>query len=355
MARFIGYGAYNLCFDRDLAPYQGKDFFQFLREGGWPVNHVKVICYRKATQEGLPEGNARTIPLYAPGGAVNPAFLNNLQKLVQRARLFGFTVQICLFHYHAVAATEFPEYRPSDLVQPAALNRCQYMQYFFAASPGSAVFAAQAKMVNAIVNHLRFTNNLSNVIWEVANELRVQQCGSLAANRAANCSIVNWMNNIAQTIRQAAVNATVITSTGAHSMNVIPRPPEGAPNEAITFSQRRPADGCAAPPFTPSPALYDLHAGQWHANQPDLWPSMLQSGLRNRFQLGYNIATPKFIINTDGLDESERTPAAIEAWAREAFRNGHHFTTKQWYPPHEPAYDIPVLDALKRAAVAFPG
>jgi hypothetical protein len=352
MARLIGYGAYNLCFDRDLAPYQGKDFFQFIREGGWPVNLVKVICYRNASQEGLPPNNARTIPLYTPSGQVSQAFLQNLQKLVQRARQFGFTVQICLFSYHSVARDEAPENRPAVLL-PQSANRCDYMKYFFHAGPGSAVFTEQMKLVNAIVYHLRYTNNLSNVIWEVANELRVDNCGSLDANRAANCGMVNWINNIAYGIRQAAgTNPTVFTSTGVHSPNVVPPPPPGGSNEAITYSQRRPADGCANPPFTPP--LFDLHSGQWDGWKGGDFATALQSGVRNRFVLGYGYQNPMFIINTDGLHESDRTETAVEAWAKAAFRSGYHFSTKQWYPPHENNYDIPVLNALKRANAAVP-
>ena len=118
MPQYIGYGAYNLCFDRDLGLLNGKNFFQYIRDGGWPVNHVKVICYRKASLELLPEvPDPRTIPVYKSDGTINQAFLANLAKLVSSARQFGFTVQVCIFSYHSVARAEAPEFLPAVLKQ----------------------------------------------------------------------------------------------------------------------------------------------------------------------------------------------------------------------------------------------
>jgi hypothetical protein len=107
--RFIGYGAFNLCFDRRLgrAPSTGgKNFFESLRKDprGWPVNLVKVICFRKSTADKLDP--ARADPLFAPGGSVNPAFLTNLQTLVTTAEGCGFFVQICVFSFQSVTSDD---------------------------------------------------------------------------------------------------------------------------------------------------------------------------------------------------------------------------------------------------------
>ena len=356
MTRLIGYGAYNLCFDRDLGLNQGKDFFQFIHDGRWPVNLVKVICFRKATLEGLPaltDTDKRTIPLYTSTGAINQLFLQNVQKLVERARPLGFTVQICIFHYHAIARDEAPENMPAVLRKPANASVCDYMKYFF--RPVPAVLTEQLKLVSALVNQLRFTNNLSNVIWEVANELRVDSCGQVE-NQATNCSIVPWMNRIAQGIVDAAPpnsNPPILISTGTYTDSptaTVPNPIPGSANENITFNKHRPADGCLNPPFTA--VRYDLHSGQWEALGD--YATAMRTGIRNRFNFGYGIQNPSLIINTDGVHDNQRTAAAVQAWATEAFRNGHSFSTKGWYPPHVPPYDTGQLDALKNANNAFP-
>jgi hypothetical protein len=351
MARLIGYGAYNLCFDRDLALYQGVDLFQFIRNGGWPVNLVKVICFRRASLEGLPlVPDPRTIPVYTSTGAINQAFLQNLGKLVARARQFGFTVQLCLFSYHSIGRNEGPEYLPDVLKQRPMTNKCQYLKYFF--NPSSEVLAEQIKLVKAIANQLKYTNNLSNVIWEISNEQRIDLCDA-SDNRASNCRMTLWFSSIAQAIREtvgSSATGTIITSTG-HYTDAPADVPDGGANEAVTFSNRRPVDGCSNPPFVAS--LFDLHGGQWEAPFGD-YNKALSSGIANRFYYGYGISNGKFIINTDGVHDNLRTPQNIEAWATAAFRNHHHFATKQYYPPDAHNYDIPVLDALKRANAAVP-
>jgi len=348
MARLIGYGAYNLCFDRDLGASQGKNFFQFLHDGGWPVNLVKVICYRKASQEGLPPvPNPRTIPVYTSAGVVNPAFLANLANLVSQARDKQFTVQLCIFSYHSVARAEAPEFLPEVLKQRAGTDKCSYLRYFFNPDPNGAVLIEQKKLVRAIVGHLKATGNLSNVIWEIANEMRVDLC-TRVNNLAANCSLTAWFNAIAQTIRtEIGAGAPVIfTSTGQYTD--VPRDvPDGGANEAVTFQKTRPVGDCNTPAFVPS--LFDLHSDQWDYNAN--YGNALYSVIRQRFA-GYGYTNPTFIINTDGMNDAERTPAAIEAWATMAFRAGHSFSTKQTYPPLP--FDIPVLDALKRAHFAPP-
>lgn len=360
MTRLIGYGAYNLCFDRDLGVHNGRDFFTHLHDvKKSPVNLVKVIVFRKASLEGLPElpdPTGRTIPVYTPAGEINKKFLANLVALTKKARDKHFTVQICIFSYHSVARKEGPEFLPAALVPDSSLTRCQRVRKFFSlADP--AIVAEQDKLVTALVTTLRNADALSNVLWEIANEIRIDVCATEKQNRAGNCDLVAWLNHIASTIRASAKLARnmITTSTGIHTQDA-PNTPPGAANEKMTFAQERPVDGCTNPAFVPHAVLtpgnlFDLHAGQWNLN--DNYLAELRGGLRKRFA-GYGYDNPSFIINTDGFPDELRTPANIKKWATAAFRNGHHFASKEIYPPHVPAYNDAVLDALAAANAAAP-
>ncbi|HVR41413.1 MAG TPA: hypothetical protein VMU84_20120 [Thermoanaerobaculia bacterium] len=347
MARLIGYGAYNLCFDRDLGAQSGQpNFFQSIHNGGWPVNLMKIICYRNATQEGLPLGDPRTIQLYRPSGEINGYFLDNLVKLVQTARPLGFTVQICVFSYHSVARDEAPNPLPAVLARGASETKCNYFKRFFSLSdPG--VVAEQEKLVRTLVNQLRVSGNLyDHVIWELANEVRCDICGT--GNAGANCTLVPWLNHMATIIRDTArgIPTTILTSTGVY-FDSNPNQP-GAKNEKMTFDKNRPADGCANPALVPD--LFDLHSGQWDAGKITAG-DMIRNGVKMRFQ-PYGYPNPMFIINTDGIDDSLLTKANISFWAKAAFQTGYHFACKAQYPP-EP-YNTAVLDALKAANAAVP-
>lgn len=346
MTRLIGYGAYNLCFDRDLGAQGGQpNFFQSLHNGGWPVNLMKIICYRNATQEGLPLGDPRTIQLYRPSGEINGYFLDNLVKLVQTARPLGFTVQICIFSYHSVAKNEAPNPLPAALARRTNESACDYFKRFFSLADRDAL-AEQEKLVRTLVNQLRVSRNLDNhVIWELANELRCDICGNGNAN--ANCTLVPWLNHMATIIRDTArgIPTTILTSTGVY-FDSNPNQP-GAKNEKMTFDKTRPAD-CANPPFVPS--LFDLHSGQWSAETPDA-ELMIRYGVKSRF-VPYGYPNPLFIINTDGIKDTSLTNGNIYKWATAAFHAGFHFACKAQYPP-EP-YNTAVLDALKAANAAVP-
>lgn len=338
----IGYGAYNLCFDRLLGRETptGPDFFQYIRGGGWPVNHVKVIVFCKSTQEGLV--GDRAIPLYT-AGRINSAFLANLRTLVARARQTGFTVQICLFSYHSVARSETPENLPAVL-NPAQWTGCARLTNFFTLK-NPAVVAEQVKLVQAVVGDLRGSGNLGpHVIFELANELRADICG--ATNRAVNCDMVPWLNRMAKAVRDAAgtVATRITTSTGVHVDSASPQF-AGDHNERIVFDKRRPADGCSQAPLAAD--LFDLHAGQWEALGDHA--GALRLRVRARLQ-SYGYPAPAVIINDDGVDDAtQRTTANVERWAAAALRQGFGYASKQQYPPHPIGFDEDALNALRRA------
>jgi hypothetical protein len=108
-SRLAGYGAYNLCFDKYLgrknANFTEPDFFAAIRNSGFNrINLVKIICFRYSRKESLPAD--RAIPLYVNQSGrvlINSAFLDNLNTLVTSAERHGFWVQVCTFHYHAIA------------------------------------------------------------------------------------------------------------------------------------------------------------------------------------------------------------------------------------------------------------
>jgi hypothetical protein len=354
MTRLIGYGAYNLCFDNLLGQPAGggPDFFQYIRDHQYPVNLVKIICYRKTDADLLPVTNPRTTPLYNQDGSINHNFLVNFQNLVNRARTTNFTVQVCIFSYQSVAEHETPAAVPAVL-NLSSLGPCDRVKTFFTLQ-NAAVVAEQVKLVQALVNQLRYTGNLdSHVIWEIANELRCDVCNPDKLhpeyNRTVNCSIVPWLNRMAQAIRDAAgpIATTVLTSTGLWNDALAFQP--GGANEKITFDTHRPADGCSSPAFTPG--IFDLHAGQWDATGN--YQKALTNDVKYRF-LSYGYPSPRIIINDDGVRPAQRTNDLVKAWATAAFQNGYSYSSKQEYPPALP-FDNGALDALKAANAAVPG
>ncbi|HEX8691745.1 MAG TPA: hypothetical protein VF746_04945 [Longimicrobium sp.] len=372
MPHTIMYGAYNLCFDRQLGRETptGPDFFQYIRNGGWPVNRVKVIVFRNSKQEGL--AGDRAIPLYDGSRQINGAFMANLRTLVERARQTGFTVQICLFSYHSVAGGETPENVPAALDPAQWPSPCEKLRNFYSLK-SPAVVAEQVKLVQAVVNNLRYTGNLGpNVSFELANELRIENCPgpdgkpSLTVSREANCQMLPWMHRMVQTIRDAAgpIATSVSTSTGTHD-EALDTNKVGEANEKIVFDTHRPADGCSAQPLVPG--YFDLHSGQWAPPRGSFVPIDQDGGadyrakipvyiqkMRQRLNYGYGYPSPFIILNDDGLSDGMRT-RFLEDHAREAFRAGCGFASKQQYPPDPIGFDEAALDALKRAAAAAGG
>ncbi|HKP86009.1 MAG TPA: hypothetical protein VJZ26_07935 [Blastocatellia bacterium] len=326
-SRLIGYGAYNLCFDRWLGkpPSGGPIFFAAIRNGGWPVNLVKVICFRNSGIEGLPE--TRRVTLYDNRKAINTAFIDNLNNLVDQARQFNFSVQVCLFHFHAITApAETPENVP-DVLNPANLgtNNYQKLTSFFNISD-QARLNEQIRFVRAIGDRLRGYNN---VLWELANEVRIQG-GTPAQNATGNCGLVAWLKRMRTELITSLQGRPFVITTST-----------GIDNERVTFSPSRPVDGCNESAL---PAEYfDFHAGQWGA------VDNFATGIANAKArvAGYN-RNAFLIVNDDGVNNTMRTADWVKARAKEAFRQRVHYASKQEYPPGVPL-DTLTLDKLREA------
>lgn len=338
--RLIGYGAYNLCFDRFLGkPASGGPLlFAALRNGGWPVNLVKVICFRKANFEGIPP--ARQVTLYQPNRSINTAFIDNLSNLVDQAGQFGFWVQVCIFHYHAMQEgrntpgvfPESPEFAP-DLLEPTKIgpNLFDRLTNFFTIND-SARLNEQIKLVRMLGDRLRRYNN---VLWEIANEVRIDG-GSAADNAAANCRVVPWFRRMASELIFSLQGRpfTIGTSTGSA-------------NEVVTFQRARPAGNCQEQAFITQ--YFDFHGGQWGATTTGFAAAI--AAAKSRAQ-SYD-PNAALILNDDGVPPATRTADWVKARAREAFRNKLHYSSKQEYPPGEPL-DTLTLDKLREANNEFP-
>lgn len=325
--RLLGYGAYNLANDRYMgkpASGTGPIFFKYLRDNNYPVNLVKVIVFRNSGIEGLPE--VRRTTLYTPQRAINTTYIDQLVNTVDQARQFGFWVQVCLFSYHSVAAGEQPEKTPAvfGLPEPTIPPTKpsdppgNVRLFFNAADTGR--FNEQARLVRAIVDRLRV---FPNVLWELANELRVKE----QPENPDNCQLVTWLNRMRAEIVRAAQGAPVYIGTSS-----------GISNERYFF-KRMPADACSSPALPVE--FFDFHKGQWFS--ADFAASIAAAKMR---AAGYN-GSAALIINDDGFNGTA-TATGIRAYAAAAFRNGLHYATKQTYPPAEP-WNTDVLNKLKEA------
>jgi hypothetical protein len=364
MARIITYGAYNLCFDPTLGQMggAGPDFFKFMVDNQFPVNRVRVFLFRRSTQEGLQPG--QSIPLFV-NRALNPRFLTNLQRLVRRARASRIMVQMCLFSYHSVLR-EQPE-SPPHILDTAAWpgDGCAKLRRFFSLNDPQVV-DAQAALVQSIVTSLRDTVGLQGVIFEIANEVRIDLCRTpeggwdAEQDRLGNCEVVPWLNRMAQVIRDAAAPQGVrrTTSTGTHSERTLPGRP-GEANEAIIFNKNRDQVRCGdASAFVPN--FFDLHAGQWEpvgidpaVNEAEYLRQLPLSiaAVRTRLQ-GYGYPNPMVVLNDDGLNDERRRTPYFEHYVREAFRAGFGYASKQEYPPVP--FDLVALRTLKRLNAQIP-
>lgn len=310
--RLIGYGAYNLCFDSQLgkSATDQRNFFDVLKGDGWPVNLVKVICFRKSIIEGLPLG--RAISLYKPDRTINTAFLDNLVSLVDYAAGKGFWVQVCIFHYHAVKdPNESPENIPGELQPNFSAPLCSRLQTFFTASNNN-VTHKQKELVAQLGQRLA---GRSNVIWELANEVRMDGQGCTDAD---NRNLVAWLSHMRDAlIQNAGPDIHVGTSTGITNEQVTGR------NLPVTF--------------------FDFHSGQWSATGD------YRFGIRTAQEraVSYN-ADAFLIINDDGVPDAQRNEANITNWAGTAFQRGLHYATKSPYPPGQP-FSIHALNGLKHA------
>ncbi|MBV8516149.1 MAG: cellulase family glycosylhydrolase [Acidobacteria bacterium] len=322
--RFIAYGAYNLANDRNLGAVGGGDtrnYFQYIADGGWPINLVRVWVFRRSTADTLPPD--RAIHLYQPDHTINPTYLDNLELLVKLAAAKGFWVQVCLFNYHVC---KFPEEVPEDCppeLLPAygtGTTLCGRLQTFFQPSQ-NATTHKQKELIAAVGNRLK---TKTNVLWEIGNELRMDGggCGDVD-----NQNLVAWI----QIMKDALVNVVgasplITTSTGVT-------------NESMTLRNI---------PFS----FFDFHAGQWGIDSSpqsrDLQENILDA---KRRAATYN-PNAFLIINDDGVGDADRTPGAVGAWASKAFSLGLHYSTKSTYPPQP--WSTHTLDQLRIANQNFP-
>jgi hypothetical protein len=332
--RLIGYGAYNLCFDNMLGrpanQPNGPDFFHALRQRAPCVNLVKVIVYRNAGIEGLNHFPDRREPLYTGDREINDYFLNNLRTLVDTAAGFNpkFWVQVCIFSYHSVAALtrdlnapsgydpippEQPENVPRELVvppppppppgkKPTMPNPIDNARWFFNPT-GDARLHAQKQLVAVLGQTLR---GCTNVIWELANELRISnQPGFDVDDRAT----VLWLNQMRDALRSnAGPDIHITTSTGINNETTLLR----------------------GVPLT----VFDFHSGQWEV--ADHYTTGIPHAIQRA--ASYNPAGA-VIINDDGITGGAtgipRNQPNVTAWAKTAFQNGVHYNTKAPYPPAE--------------------
>jgi hypothetical protein len=338
--RIIGYGAWNLHFDKTLGADAGSDnltFLSYLRAWGYyKINHIKVVLFRKSTVEGLPANRALT--LYQHDGSINQALIDNLKRLVAEAAAKGFWVQICVWHHHAIAAedrSEYPENAPGVLAPDwsVANDGDRLAKYYAPSASRQAAFAEHKKLFRRIGAEF---GGYANVIFELGNELRVWQNLSNADQQGDERNLRGWLATMLDALRTAAPGSIrVCTSTGISNEYMMFKPPAGLTTE-----------------------FYDFHAGQW--NMANKFDNDYPIGMRqSRERVEIYRPGGKLLIDTDGLfgGESFATSGTfasyMERWATEAFRRGESFITKGYYPPAV-AISRPMLDALERASSAVP-
>ena len=139
-----------------------------------------------------------------------------------------------------------------------------------------------------------------NVIWELANELRVLVD---SGHRADNQNHVAWLGQMRDALRSnAGQNINITTSTAIL-------------NEGQLLTGL---------PLT----VFDFHSGQWNATG-DYTSGIADAKAR---AASYNPQAP-LIINDDGVPDSLRSPVNVKRWASAAFDIGLNFATKAPYPP----------------------
>lgn len=338
--RIIGYGAWNLHFDKLLGATPATDnltFLSYLRALNYfKVNHIKIVLFRKATVEGLPADRALT--LYKADGTINQALIDNVKRLVSEAAAKGFWVQICVWHHHAIATedqSEYPEHTPAVLAPDWSIagDGQRLAKYYAPSASRQAAFAEHRKLFNRAGAEF---GGFPNVIFELGNELRVWNALSTDAQLGDERNLRSWLTSMLDTLRAAApAPIRVCSSTGID-------------NEYLMFKQTPGLDV----------DFYDFHAGQW--NMSDKFDDDYPIGIRqSRERVQVYRPGAKLLIDDDGLFHNESfgtSPAfaqLMEKWATEAFRRGESFMTKGYYPPGV-SISRPMLDALERAATAVP-
>lgn len=336
--RIIGYGAWNLHFDKTLGADAGSDdlpFLSYLRAWGYyKINHIKVVLFRNSTIEGLPA--ARALTLYRPDGTINQALIDNLKRLVAEAAAKGFWVQICIWHHHAIAdKDEYPENAPAVLAPDWTITSDgeRLAKYYGPLPSRQPAFNEHKKLFRRIGGEF---GGYSNVIFELGNELRVWMNPAGADRQRDERNLRSWLASMLDALRTSAPGPIrVCTSTGINNESLLFTPPAGLPMD-----------------------FYDFHAGQW--GMADKFDADYPAGIgQSRGRVRSYKPGAKLLIDADGLfhNESFATSGAfadlMEKWAMEAFRRGESFITKGYYPPGV-AISRPMLDALERASNAYP-
>jgi hypothetical protein len=320
--RFIGYGAYGLCFDKYLGALTptADNFFVYLRKNQYPINLVKVICFREPTIEVSAE---RALPFYNNDAqrTISQDFLANLDTLVTQAEQHQFWVQVCLFSFHNVEQKDYPKNSPPEII-PTGANLCERLRSFFT-TRSAGMRARQTEVVTAIATKLK---NHTNILWELANEVRMSSpgaCKPYDSHNQDDLGLVGGLNDTKKILTDiTGTNIHVGTSTGIF-------------NEALTARN------------VPS-TYFDFHSGQWGSDTPDFARDI--HGCKDNCHT-YN-PNAFLIINDDGAQTSRDTNR--QHWAEAAFINKLHYSTKAHYPPDPNGWDTNALDALKKANNHFP-
>jgi hypothetical protein len=342
--RLIGYGAYNLCFDklhgRAAGDTTGPNFFQAVRQRLPAVNLVRVFVFRNSGIEGLRNFPGRRLPLYTAERVISDAFMNNLRALVDAAASLNpmFFVQVCIFSYHSVAhldkipntnpvqynpnPREQPENIPYALVPPPGqvlTNPIDYARWWF--GPGTnARTSKQKELVARLGQKLA---GCPNVIWEIGNELRIKDDDNHLNDHRA---LAQWVNQMREAlVQQTGPDINVTCSTGIHN--------EGTMLRNVPLN------------------VFDFHSGQWTGENYRHWIEIPRAKQR---AAEYN-ANARLIIDDDGINDEviPRNRPNVAAWAKTAFENGLHYSTKGSYPPAENFSDQQ-LGGLRDANNAVP-
>lgn len=351
--RIVGYGCYNLHFDRGRGASPatgGQTLLTYLRSLYKKINHIKLIVFRNAKAE-VPADHV--IQLYRADGSINQEWIDNLRRVVEEARDHDFWVQICIWHYHALKykdLSEYPDHAPGVLAPNWDLALEKRLAAYYAPSASRQAAFAEHKLLFERIG--REFGGYDNVIFELGNEMRIYDDDRLdgadtldPAKAGDERNLKAWLAANLQALRAAAPRPIrVCTSTGID-------------NEYIFFKQ----PGGLAVDF------FDFHSGEWgmtddtRARRPDKNSTKYPAGIRGcRDNAAVYKPGGKVLINTDGLFNGEEldTSAAfaqlMELWAREAFQKGVSFVTKGYYPPGVPDISRPMLNVLERVANSIP-
>jgi hypothetical protein len=337
--RIVGYGCWNLHFDRGRgasAATGNQTLLTYLRSLYKKINHIKIIIFRRSTVE-VPAD--RAIPLYRGDGTINQALIENLRAVVEEARSLDFWVQICIWHYHAIAnPNEYPEIAPGVLAPDWNASVSRRLQDYYAPSAGrQAAFAAHRALFQKIGAEF---GGYDNVLFELGNEMRIWEPVDTPEKAGDERNLKSWLAGNLEALRAAAPGPIrVCTSTGIGNEYAMFKAPGGLPVD-----------------------FFDFHAGEWGMPPNDKTGTGYLTGIRGcRDNAQTYKPGAKVLINTDGLfgktetlENSGTFAQYMELWAREAFQKGVSFVTKGYYPPGVADISRPMLNVLESVANSIP-